>query len=193
MSTGTLNREMAPWQLLDWRFLLPSAGLGQVAVGEHVPCDLRAALAIAGHGVVELTGAAGPVDGVVLADSSRREISAAYAALRPGGGIYLQVRRGPRPPAPVVRPSRWSAWSAVLRHAGFEAVTPYWSIPDLDAQLLAVPLNSAPAARIGLQQRGSTWRGQVKMRALQLAWTLRAGPLTAREGFFVARRPGPPR
>lgn len=193
MTTAAFRGELASWQLLDWRFVLPAPNLGQVAVGEGVSSGLRLALVQSGHQVVDLAAAAGQLDSVVLTDSSAQEIGAAFALLRPTGVIYMQVRRRPARAVTAIPRTRWSAWTALLRDGGFEAVSAYWSIPDLDRQSLVVPLSSAHAARAALERRGSTTRGRVKARVLQLAWLLRAGSLTAREGFMVARRPEKPR
>jgi len=194
MNTSTVQGDLACWQLLDWRFLLPGADLGRVAVGKSVPLRLRAALVESGHHVGELADSeATRLDTVVLSDSSHQEIQDARARLRPGGGLYLQVRRRPLGAERRALECKWSAWSALLHDCGFEAVSAYWSWPGLDRQLSVAPISSAPAARTVLERRGWTLRGRIKVRLVRLAWTLGAGPLTAREGFIVARRPEQPR
>ncbi|MFO7321155.1 MAG: hypothetical protein DIU68_005470 [Chloroflexota bacterium] len=126
---------------LDWRFLLPDPRLG--AIGYFGPQDetLLAALREFSSSVEALDWEherEAAFDGVVVKQpASARLLAQAAQAVRPGGFLYVELRRKPR--QALVGHSR--TYRAALIRAGFEEPEYHWHWPDFERCTRFVPLN----------------------------------------------------
>jgi aminoglycoside phosphotransferase len=137
---------------LDWRFLLPAATLGRVAIAGRDLGELARALGASATSVTDLgrAAAAGTLvgeagfDGIVLRGAPLAHAPAVRGLLRPGGWVYWEFEAWPAP-----LPRRRAAWSGVhspararrlLAAAGFEAVMLHWHRPSFARCMDIVPL-----------------------------------------------------
>lgn len=149
---------------VDWRFLLPDPDLGQVAYLGPAHGSLleslrqfSAALTLS-DGAPAHDGHPAQFDIVVAQTPSRERLRQAAALVRPGGFLYVEVRRrwawsGWRSPADLV---------SVLRQCGFADVEAYWHWPNFDTCAEIVPLDNPAAVRHALSRRRSGAAARVK-------------------------------
>jgi hypothetical protein len=118
---------------LDWRFLLPTPGLGRVAVAGAVDLELVAALdsttggttaALAAGATRPDTAADGPFDTIVLSGSAARtELQAAAGALAEHGHIVIELDGALTPTRRIGRgalPGTSTLIARSLRAGGFD-------------------------------------------------------------------------
>lgn len=137
---------------LDWRFLLPDATLGRVAIAGRDTTELAPALGTFATSVADLgrAAAAGALragvdfDGVVLHGMPLAYAPAVLPLLRPGGWVYWEFEAWP---APLARGhATWADMRSpakaqrLLAAAGFEAVTLHWHRPSFARCMDIVPL-----------------------------------------------------
>jgi hypothetical protein len=139
---------------VDWRFLLPSPELGQVAyIGETDP-DLVRSLAFFSDelNTSRLTSGDGQdqsYDVIVTRNASVDDLQAGYDLLRPGGWLYVEVEgRRRRSEARAARSAR--GYARALRKLGLVDVDAYVHWPDFASCRAIVPLDNAAAVRYGL-------------------------------------------
>jgi hypothetical protein len=172
---------------VDWRFLLPSPGLGAVAYGGRRDDDLIRSLALFStsltlldeDGAGDPSGAAGAYDVAVAVDPSPEDLRRLAGSLRAEGSLYVEARGGlgsrrlfgSRVPR---------ALEGTLTRLGFEDVQSYWRFPNQHACEETVPLADERALRYALTRRRSAAIARAK------AW-LAHGLLSA--GLFAAAIP----
>ena len=181
---------------MDWQFLLPETEHGRVACAGDVDDALARGLALLGGTVHHVRSAtdwhalAGSCSLVVLARPRPEDIDAALSALRPGGWLYAEIRRG----RPFSRgPRTLSGWLRALRRAGLHEVAAHWHIPDVATSSRIVPFDAPVVVRDALLRLRSRRFGTAISAAAHLAQRLGTLPLLAPEGSVVGRRPGGPR
>jgi hypothetical protein len=181
---------------MDWQFLLPSTEHVTVACAGVIDDELAQGLVLLDgtlHHVRSATdwrSLAGSCSLVVLARPQPEDIGAALSALRPGGWLYAEVRRG----RPFARgPRTVGGWLRALRRAGLEEVAAHWHIPDIATSSRIVPFDAPVVVREALVRLRSRRFGIAMSAAGRLAQRLGMLPLLAPEGSVVARRPGGPR
>jgi hypothetical protein len=152
---------------IDWRFLLPTPDLGQVACIGVTDADLLESLALfsvrldvvdstSGHGLVA------PYDLVVLRNPRRELIETACGLLRPGGWLYVEVETSmPSRDGDAPRSARGCAKQ--LRRLGLVEVDTYVHWPDFASCRAIIPLDDVAAVRHGLA-RGRTSGGRLLTR-----------------------------
>jgi aminoglycoside phosphotransferase (APT) family kinase protein len=153
---------LASIRRVDWRFLLPRAAFGTVAVigaaddtvfdglGQIAERVVRAA----GHGAL---GEDSAPDLVVTIAATRPVLKEALRLVPEGGWIYAGAGpRGVRGRAPV------RAVGAALQSAGFTDIRRSWHWPSEPAALEIVSLDDAPAVRFTLARRRSGRAARVK-------------------------------
>lgn len=161
---------------LDWRFLLPDAGLGAVAYAGPEQAELAESLALFCESVTHLTGPVALVHGhahvydlAVLVDPSQRTLRHAVELLREGGALYLEIQQRvgplgaymarrardvlePRGTAPMGGPAEYAA---ALGRMGLVDVRRYWHWSSFERCTEIVPLDD-PAALLHFLSRHGT-------------------------------------
>ncbi|HEX2575307.1 MAG TPA: hypothetical protein VHK88_03100, partial [Aquihabitans sp.] len=164
---------------VDWRFLLPHADLGRVAVDRATGTAVRSALAGAAHEVVELGAADGPFDAIVLTDPRPADLGAAVEALAPTGALRIEGASA----------RRRRALGARLHAMGFTS-SRWWARPSSADAWCLVCLDQPRGAATVLQTvAGRGRRAVVEARAARLGLAARS----RRDVDLLARRvsPGP--
>ena len=150
---------------VDWRFLLPTPQPARTWC--LAPPPLAEAIArVSGEIVGTDEAPAASCDLAVLADPTPRRLAAAYAALRPGGGLYAE----------------WTNWqprgAAGLRRlaeqAGFTQSSLYWAYPppERDTPLFWLPIEAPRSLDYFLSTRPRAPTGLLRLRSalLKPAW-----------------------
>jgi len=180
------------WQRLDWRFLLPCTEAEEIACAGNVDDDLAAGLPLIAPTVHRVTTAeawaplAGTCDLVVLASPPAADVGSAVAALRPGGWVYAEIRRG-RPGSRG--PWTVRGWARALRRAGLEEVTAHWHVPDIATSSRIVSLDARVVVRDVLLRTQGRRFGRALSLTARAALRLGLIPLVVPEGSVVGRRP----
>lgn len=126
----------APSPRIDWRFLLPRAALGRVAVHGPASPDLLAALASGADHVTELpSGATESFDTVVAVSPRDASLASTMRAVVPGGVVRIEN--------PSIRDRR--RIQRRLRRAGF-MVSTWWSRPSTIEARCLIALDHPQAA-----------------------------------------------
>ncbi|MEP7359122.1 MAG: hypothetical protein ABI847_17860, partial [Anaerolineales bacterium] len=118
----------------DWRFLLPEIAPSRAYCAADDALT-QAVRAIAGQVTVTAAGAGAEFDLAVLQNPSPAGLRAAWAALKPGGSLYVEWT--------MFQPS--GATAGRLRAAGFEAVERYWPWPSVEEPKAWLPLDAPHA------------------------------------------------
>jgi aminoglycoside phosphotransferase (APT) family kinase protein len=145
---------LASIRRVDWRFLLPSAAFGTVAVVGPADDAVLGGLEQIAERIVRAAGGGAPGDPapdlVVTIAATRPVLKEALRLVPEGGWIYAGAGpRGTRGRAPV------REVAAALRSAGFIDIRRSWHWPSEPAALEIVSLDDAPAVRLALARRRS--------------------------------------
>lgn len=157
---------------LDWRFLLPSPVLGDLGYFGVEGQPLHAALVAFSRSVTPLysdtaTGIA-DLDGVVIkAQASPSQVSALARRVRPGGFLYIELRRRPLDVA-LNRQSAGRYRMAITR-LGFGDIELHWHWPSFDAGTRLVPLSRPEPLAFDLGKGKRDTRGRLLGAAARLA------------------------
>lgn len=151
---------------VDWRFLLPSPELPEVAcAAAELPPDLAAGLRRHAGRVVEIdleTAACRPArfDCVVLRNPTPRSIEAAAAVAGARGCIYAELE-GATLKALLTRVRARRA----LARAGFSRAELHWHWPSFAECAEIVPLGDPAPLRLSLRRRRSSWGARLRAAA----------------------------
>lgn len=187
MSPDTLLRMS---RRVDWRFLLPSPYLGDIA---YIGADCRAhfeSLRLFCNSLTNL----GPVptseenreqfDGIVLTEPSHEILHQAANLVKSGGFIYLEVNK-------PLEPIEWmkdmysrvkkgyprlifpADYLLLIEELGFVEVQVYWHWPNFQACTKVIPLNNKSALDYAFLQSGQSVKARLK--AMSGHWLQRAG------------------
>ncbi|HEX5467210.1 MAG TPA: hypothetical protein VFW92_11105 [Candidatus Limnocylindrales bacterium] len=181
---------------LDWRFLLPDPDprrwrwCGPERGGLRAALDQLVAPTAGSPGrssVALAEQAPGSIELVVAASAHPEDLDQAFAALRPGGWLYLELggaagRSARRPPAAGLR--------GALHRAGFREADLVWPWPDHERTTRMMPLGRA-TPRIGLERAGDALPRKVASRGASLLGGLGLLPAMVPAVRAVAHRPGP--
>jgi len=178
---------------LDWRFLLPTPSLTQVAYLGASNSTLAAALA---HFATELTHVAGAAeqedqklgqyDVVVAANPTPQQIKLAARMMKPGGSLYIEgygiVTIGKQ----LLRGRGWrkqhlwqpAAYVKALQRLGLTQVELFWFWPNHERCTKIIPLCEpvALAQAFALYRQSPSF--QERLAAQGQKWFLRSGFLT---------------
>jgi hypothetical protein len=160
----------------DWRFLLPTPRLGRVAyLAPHEP-ELVVALSLVSR-ELDLHGAGGPHDVVVVTGGAPAVAPRARELLRPGGWLYAEARgRNVR------------AWARELEGAGLQEVAAHWLWPDARSCHEITPLEPRPLM-FALDRRDPGARMRLRVRAARVLAASGMFAAVARTVAIVGRRP----
>jgi hypothetical protein len=145
---------------IDWRFLLPDPRLGSVVC---IGCEeelLRDALLLFSRSVdffrgpAEITDRTPRFDLVVMCGGGGLMLKSMAELVRPGGNLYLEVRRHALHPRTWERTPRRAV--AGFERIGFRNVRVHWHWPSLEACNSIVPLDDGgESARYFFGQQGT--------------------------------------
>jgi hypothetical protein len=141
---------------IDWRFLLPDPDLGRVAcIGVTDPKLLESLRLFSAELVTSESGRGGSseaaYDLLVLQNPREDSLDAASGLLRPGGWLYLEVKKSLKPvETHASRSAR--GYARALRKRGFVDVGTYVHWPDFPSCRAIVPLDDAAAVRHGVSR-----------------------------------------
>ncbi|WP_369131774.1 hypothetical protein [Modestobacter sp. I12A-02662] len=184
------------WHRLDWRFLLPECEPQVIACAGALDDDLVSGLPLIAPTVHTVTSPAGwaalagTCDLVVLASPAPADLRPAAAALRPGGWLYAEVRRGrPSTRAP------WTVrgWQRALRRAGLAEVAAHWHVPTIATSSRVIALDARVVLRDVLLRTRRRRFGTALSLAARAALRLGLVPVLVPEGSVVGRRAEEPR
>jgi hypothetical protein len=177
---------------IDWRFLLPTPDLGQVACIGVTDADLLESLELF-SAALEVADATrederdASYDVIVLRNPRRETIEVGCRLLRPGGWLYVEVENSNSSRAPgALRSVRGCARE--LRRFGLVDVSTYVHWPDFASCRAIVPLDEVTAVRHGLA-RGSTSGGWLLTRLAPVLAATRQLGLFVPCASAIARRP----
>jgi hypothetical protein len=178
------------WWRLDWRFLIPSSEWEVIGYAGRVDEELRQALPLLASRVEDVApesgrvGPTGTCDVVVLVQPTHTELRSALRALRPGGWLYVEVRRT----VALRGPRSLMGWRRACVRSGLEDVAAHWHSPDLagTARMVAVDAGTAIRAMTG---GARTTRSRLRGAALEALLRLRLLPAVVPGGSVVGRRP----
>ncbi len=174
---------------LDWRFLLPSPGLGVVGyIGKRESALCQALQKFSGS-VILLTDSAGAgktgtvqrLDLLVGNSSDFMALKKATKVLRPGGCLYLELKR-----SRIFSNTR--AVAKRLGTIGYSDVTVHWHRPNFEHCLDLVPLADSNALQHVFQRNQSNFKGKVISALGMLLQRLRLVALLTPCVSFVARK-----
>lgn len=178
---------LTDWANLDWRFLLravaPTARWGGDA---RIPWRDALGLLAPGPVAAEGQGSQGDLDLLVLRDPAVRSLPDLLSRLRPGGQVYVEVRRRAWRSGPRSLPG----WQRALTSAGIVDVQAHWHAPALDTRSRIVPLSSRSAVADALSHHQEVRFGGLVSAAARLLLAAGLFPLLVREGSVSGRRVG---
>jgi hypothetical protein len=156
---------------IDWRFLLPSLRLDNVALLGPADSGLAEALDRFAGSFTRLSDATEasdrPYDLVVVVQPSRPSLRHAAGLCGPGSVLYAEVNRRRLPARAWLRHPIW--YRHVLTQLGFAAVQTYWHWPNFTSCKLISPLFDRGAAALALRRRSDTVSARLQALAGQLA------------------------
>ena len=164
---------------VDWRFLLPDADLGHVAlVGAAADDDELAAAVEALAARCDRDPQAGSAPDLAVARGGHAETYAAAGLVRPGGAVYIETsgRRARRV-------------ATIARTLGLVDVVVRWHWPDHAGCLEIVDLDDPVAVRHALGRRGAAGGGGVRGRVATVALALGVFDRTVAAASVLAWRP----
>ncbi len=179
------------WQRLDWRFLMPDPQPRRVGYAGPIDHETLRAIQLLDVGAVDIDNSAdldNPRDGcdvIFLPVPTSENLRLAYAMLRPGGWVCLQVRRG----GPGKRTI--GGWHRAVRRTGFHDVNAYWHAPTLDACSRIVRLDAATGVRNTLKRHEGLRFGQAKSAVAKVVFRAGLLPFVVPEGSVIGLRPTP--
>lgn len=166
MNDQPANLRLHLWRRLDWRFLLPTVEFDRMLIGGSIDEELRAAATLIDPAARELSdGDAADCDVAFLRFPTRIELSAASAAVRPGGWVCAEVARSI---GRTSSPGTLAGWRRAFRRAGLQEVAVHWFAPTL----------AVPSRIVNLDQRTAVISTLARHQGMRL------GPLVA----WVGRR-----
>jgi len=177
---------------IDWRFLLPTPALGQVACIGVTDADLLESLELF-SAALEVADATrederdASYDVIVLRNPRRETIEVGCRLLRPGGWLYVEVENSNSSRAPGA-PRSVRGCARELRRFGLVDVSTYVHWPDFASCRAIVPLDEVTAVRHGLA-RGSTSGGWLLTRLAPVLAATRQLGLFVPCASAIARRP----
>ncbi len=177
---------------IDWRFLLPTPDLGQVACIGVTDADLLESLELF-SAALEVADATrederdASYDVIVLRNPRRETIGVGCRLLRPGGWLYVEVENSNSSRAPGA-PRSVRGCARELRRFGLVDVSTYVHWPDFASCRAIVPLDEVTAVRHGLA-RGSTSGGWLLTRLAPVLAATRQLGLFVPCASAIARRP----
>jgi hypothetical protein len=177
---------------IDWRFLLPTPDLGQVACIGVTDPDLLESLELF-SAALEVADATrederdASYDVIVLRNPRRETIEVGCRLLRPGGWLYVEVENSNSSRAPGA-PRSVRGCARELRRFGLVDVSTYVHWPDFASCRAIVPLDEVTAVRHGLA-RGSTSGGWLLTRLAPVLAATRQLGLFVPCASAIARRP----
>ncbi len=177
---------------IDWRFLLPTPDLGQVACIGVTDADLLESLELF-SAALEVADATrederdASYDVIVLRNPRRETIEVGCRLLRPGGWLYVEVENSNSSRAPGA-PRSVRGCARELRRFGLVDVSTYVHWPDFASCRAIVPLDEVTAVRHGLA-RGSTSGGWLLTRLAPVLAATRQLGLFVPCASAIARRP----
>ena len=180
---------LASIRRVDWRFLLPPAAFGTVAMVGTGDDEVMSALRQVAGRVVGPVDAGGtgdePAADLVVTIAATRDVLECALRLVPAGR-WIYAGAGPRR-APGRAPLREVA--AALRSAGFVDIRRSWHWPNEPAALEIVPLDDARAVRLTLDRRRSGRAARVKAAMASVALRLHVLGRVVPGWSVVGRRP----
>jgi hypothetical protein len=178
------------WWRLDWRFLIPSSEWEVIGCAGEVDEALREALPLVASRIEDVAsdsdrvGRAGTCDLVVLVQPTRTELRSAVTALRPGGWMYVEVRRT----VALRGPRSLMGWRRACVRSGLEDVAAHWHSPDLAGTTRMVAVEAGTAIR-AVTGGPRTTRSRLRGAALEVLLRLRLLSAVVPAGSVVGRRP----
>lgn len=177
---------------VDWRFLLPSPHLGDIAyIGADCQAHLES-LRLFSNSLTNLGPASTSekdreeFDGIVLSEPSYEILRQAANLVKLGGFVYLEVSK-------PLEPIEWmkdmysrakkgfprliipADYRLLIEELGFVEVQVYWHWPNFQACTKVIPLNNKSALDYAFLQSGRSVRARLK--AMSGHWLQRAGLL----------------
>ena len=168
---------------IDWRFLLPSPELGQVACLGRVSADMMDSLRLFSASMVHSERLEdgfkheNQFDLVVVEGLSDDKLRLVPRILKPGGYLYAEIENLLSPKRKGSRLKQWRyslpvAALKTLRGAGFEEINAYWHWPNFQACNRIIPLNDRGALQFSMLSGSRTLKGRLRSNVGRgLLWT----------------------
>ena len=178
------------WRLLDWRFLLSGLEPQSVGFGGRTGPEMESALRLLDPSAVVI-GPDSPhapdrtFDIVLLAAPDRTLFETATSVVQPGGWMCVEVRRSL---LQLSGPRTLKGWKRAFIRSGYQDVSVYWNVPNLERTARIVPVASAVAIRNTLALHRDVRFGVAKAAAARLALALGLFDLAVPEGTVTGRR-----
>lgn len=180
---------------LDWRFLLPTPSLTQVAYLGASDSTLAAALAHFATELTHVTGAAaeqqgtqklGQYDVVVAVNPTPQQIKLAARLMKPGGSLYIEGYGIATIGKQLLRGRGWrkqqlwqpAAYVKALQRLGLTQVDLFWFWPNHERCTKIIPLDESVALAQAFALYRQSHGLQERLAAQGQKWFLRSGFLT---------------
>lgn len=160
---ASVDRRLQVSRRIDWRFLLPSPKLGDVAYAGRGEGELVAALESFSDRLTRLPAAApdtGDFELVVVERPGPDVLEQALDRVRPGGHLYVEA--GPA----ALCGSRAARHARLLESRGFREVRVHWHWPSFGSPTALLDARSPGSLGFFLEQRRPGVIGRVLKRCL---------------------------